>query len=87
MEKNSKPVRLFNDLLHVKSGLTAGRITCYDDSSGYLVEILTPCSTPIIYPTPPPPTPGVQWLSCNTCSGTSIGQGRLQNATCDVCTL
>jgi len=75
--------------MRIRSGLTAGRITCYDDSYGYLVEVLTPCSTPGPYPPnpSPPPTPGVQWLTCNSCSGTSIGQGRLQNATCDTCTL
>jgi hypothetical protein len=87
MKKKVKPDQGIFGVLHVRSGLKAGRIICYDDSPGYLVEILTPCSTPIIYPTPPPTTPGVQWLSCNSCSGTSIGQGRLQNAACDVCTL
>jgi len=87
MKQNVDPGKEISEVLHVRSGLKAGRITCYDDSSGSLVEILTPCSTPSTYPTPSPNTPGVQWLSCNSCSGTSIGQGRLQNAACDVCTL
>jgi hypothetical protein len=87
MKQIERPGQGIIEVMHIRSGLRAGRIICYDDSSGYLVEVLTPCSTPITYPTPPPSTPGVQWLSCNSCSGTSIGQGRLQSATCDICTL
>jgi hypothetical protein len=72
--------------LAIKSGITAGAIVCYDNSSGALVPVWTPCST--YYPTPTPPvqpTPGVQWLSCNTCSGTRLADGQLGNATCDIC--
>ena len=90
MEQGFELVQEKNGALHVRSGLRVGRIICYDDSPGYLIEVITPCSTPSPYPpypTPPPLTPGVQWLSCNSCTGTSIGQGRLQNAICDVCTL
>ncbi len=87
MMQNGKSGQNIDEVLHIRSGLRAGRITCYDDSSGYLVEVLTPCSTPSITPTPPPATPGVQWLYCDSCSGTSIGQGRLQNAVCDICNL
>jgi len=78
-----------NNAMRIRSGIRAGRIICYDDSYGYLVEVLTPCSTPGPYPPnpSPPPTPGVQWLTCNSCSGTSMGQGRLENATCDTCIL
>ena len=76
------------EVLHIRSGLRAGRIVCYDDSYGYFMEIMTPCSTPGPYPPmPPTPSPGVQWLSCNSCTGTSTGTGRMQNATCDLCTL
>ena len=87
MNKIVKPGQRIYGMVHVRSGLKAGRITCYDDTPGYLVEILTPCSTPSSYPISPPLTPGVQWLSCNSCSGTSIGLGRIENAACDVCML
>jgi hypothetical protein len=71
--------------LRVKSGLKSGAITCYDDSLGYLVPILTPCSTPGTVPPTTPPTPGVQWLSCQSCSGAKLANGDLQNAQCQVC--
>lgn len=73
--------------MRVKSGLKAGAITCYDNSSGYLIPIVTPCSTPGTYPpTPaPPPSPGVQWLSCQSCTGTRLSNGDLQDAVCEVC--
>jgi hypothetical protein len=72
--------------MRVKSGLKAGAITCYDDSSGYLVPVITPCSTPTYPPTPVPPTPsGVQWLSCQSCTGTRLSNGGLQDAVCEVC--
>lgn len=73
--------------MQVKTGLKAGAITCYDDSSGYLVPIITPCSTPTTYPpTPaPPPSSGVQWLNCQSCTGTRLSNGSLQDAVCEVC--
>ena len=89
MSRHKNLDRGYRWMLHIRSDLRAGRIICYDDSPGYLVEVLTPCSTPYPYPypTPPQPSSGVQWLSCNSCSGTSIGQGRLEDASCDVCIL
>jgi hypothetical protein len=75
--------------LRVKSGLKSGAIICYDDSNGYLMPVVTPCSTPGPYPpyTPPAPTPppGVQLLSCQSCTGTRLSNGDLQNAACEVC--
>lgn len=78
--------------LRVRSDVRAGAIVCYDNSSGYLVPVVTPCSTgsviyPPVYPdtTTPPPTPGVQWLNCQQCTGTNIGNGQLSPASCEVC--
>ena len=75
--------------LRVKSGLKSGAIVCYDNSSGYLMPVITPCSTPGTYPpvTPPSPVPpsGVQWLSCQSCTGTRLSNGDLQDAVCEVC--
>ena len=39
--------------MRVKTDLKAGAIICYDNSSGFLMPVVTPCSTP----TPLPPTP------------------------------
>jgi hypothetical protein len=71
--------------MRVKSGLKSGAITCYDDSLGYMVPIVTPCSTPTTVPPAPTPTPGVQWLSCQSCAGTKMANGDLQPARCEVC--
>ncbi len=80
--------------LHVRSGLRAGAIVCYDNSSGYLIPVITPCSTgQVVYPPVMPdpvgpvvdPTPGVQWLNCQQCTGSQVGAGRLANASCEVC--
>jgi len=70
--------------LTIRTGVSAGAIVCYENSSGSLVPVWTPCST--YYPQPPAtPTPGVQWLSCNSCMGTRLADGQLGNATCDIC--
>ena len=75
-----------NQVMRVKTDLKAGAIICYDNSSGFLVPVVTPCSTPTpLPPTPPPTTPGVQWLSCQSCSGTRLSNGDLQDAVCQVC--
>jgi hypothetical protein len=76
--------------LRVRSDVRAGAIVCYDNSSGYLVPVVTPCSTgsviyPPVYPTTPTETPGVQWLNCQQCTGTDIGGGQLSPARCQVC--
>jgi hypothetical protein len=71
--------------MSVKSGISAGAIVCFDNSSGVLIPVWTPCSTQTPTPTPVPPTPGVQWLRCDACSGTSLGNGQLQNASCNLC--
>ncbi len=80
--------------LRVRSDVRAGAIVCYDNSSGYLVPVVTACSTggviyPPVIPDPvvPPydPTPGVQWLNCQQCSGTRVGNGQLADAVCEVC--
>lgn len=72
--------------VRIKSDLKSGAITCYDDSSGYLVPILTPCSTPGAFPpAPTPPSPGVQWLNCRSCRGARLANGDLQDAVCEVC--
>lgn len=70
--------------LRLKSGLKAGAIVCFDNSSGFLVPVITPCSTPTPLP-PLPPAPGVQWLSCQSCAGTRLADGSLQDAVCEVC--
>jgi hypothetical protein len=82
-------VNLASHNLRVKSGIKAGAIVCYDDSNGYLMPVVTPCSTstsypPYVPPTPTPP-PGVQLLSCQSCTGTRLSNGDLQNAACEVC--
>jgi len=84
----NKPIIAINSL-RVKSGLKSGAIICYDDSNGYLMPVVTPCSTsttypPYVPPTPAPP-PGVQMLSCQSCTGTRLANGDLQNAVCTVC--
>ena len=72
--------------LKVKSGLKSGAIVCFDDSNGYLMPVVTPCSTSTTYPPPTPaPPPGVQLLSCQSCTGTKLSNGDLQNAACEVC--
>jgi len=72
--------------LVIKSGISAGAIVCYDNSLGTLMPVWTPCSTNYPSPSPAPsPTPGVQWLSCNACSGTRLADGGLGNASCDIC--
>lgn len=73
--------------LRLKSGLKAGAIVCFDNSSGFLVPVITPCSTPTpLPPSPvPPPAPGFQWLSCQSCAGTRLPDGSLQDAVCEVC--
>lgn len=76
-----------NQGMRVKTDLKAGAIVCYDNSSGFLMPVITPCSTPTtVPPSPaPPPAPGVQWLSCQSCSGTRLSNGDLQDAVCQVC--
>ena len=72
--------------LRVKSGIKSGAIVCFDDSNGYLMPVITPCSTSTTYPPPTPaPPPGVQMLSCQSCTGTRLSNGDLQNAACVVC--
>ena len=77
--------------LRVKSGVSAGAIVCYDNSSGVLMPVVTPCSTGGYYPPAPgvfPPVPNVpdtQWLDCRSCTGTSRGNGQLGPARCEVC--
>jgi len=70
--------------LAVRTGLQAGAIACFDDSNGYMTPVWTPCST-VTPPNPTPPNPNVQWLNCTSCLGTNLGNGRLSNATCEVC--
>ncbi len=74
--------------LQVRVGLRAGAVVCYDTSFGYLTPINTPCSTPDYFPPAPnpvPPDPNIQWLNCQQCSGTNMGNGRLAGAKCEVC--
>jgi hypothetical protein len=70
----------------VRSNLKAGRSVCYQEVGGVWYPIPDPT-----YPYPPAPTPaptpGVQWLNCQSCTGTKIGEGALQNAACEVCNL
>jgi hypothetical protein len=73
-------------VLRVRSGLKAGNIVCYQDQGGYLVPVNAPC-TPIDS-SPPPLSPGSgPWLNCQACTGTKVGQGRLKDVTCEVCSL
>mgnify|MGYP006996007834 FL=1 len=72
--------------LQVKSDLRAGAIVCFDNSSGYLMPVWTPCSTGYNpAPTPTPPNQGTQWLDCKSCRGTIVGPGQIQDASCQVC--
>jgi hypothetical protein len=72
--------------LPVKSGLQAGAIVCFDNSSGYLMPVWTPCSTGYNpAPTPPPSDQGTQWLDCKSCRGAIVGPGQIQDARCQVC--
>jgi len=74
--------------LHVRSGLKAGQapVVCYQYVNGawYPVSNVYP---PSPVPTPPPQPPSAQWLNCQSCTGTVVGNGQLQNATCEVCTM
>ena len=70
--------------LHIRSDLKAGAVLCYQDVNGYLV--------PLNYPYVPPeqnlpqlPAASGPWLTCNSCSGTHAGEGRLTDASCEVC--
>jgi hypothetical protein len=90
MENRARTVTGFTGL-KVKTGVTAGAIVCYDNSTGVLMPVVTPCSTPgyyppasVVYP-PPQPVSDVQWLECMSCTGTSIGTGQLSPAKCEVC--
>lgn len=80
-----------NSGLKVRSNLTAGAVVCYDNTNGYLTPVITPCSTwpdyyPDVNPFPPQPdTSGVQWLSCQQCTGTQLAKGQLSGARCEVC--
>ena len=73
--------------LRLRSDLKAGAIVCFENSSGFLVPVITPCSTPTPFPPAPvpPPNPSVQWLSCQSCTGTRLSNGNLQDAVCEVC--
>jgi hypothetical protein len=72
--------------LPVRSDLRAGRSVCYQEINGVWFPI---SDTGTITPPLPTPTPepGVQWLSCNSCSGTQINPGQLAPANCEVCYL
>ena len=76
-------------ILRVRSDLKAGNIMCYQDQGGFLVPINAPCSPVNGYTPPAPPTypDSGPWLSCNACTGTNVSSGRLQDATCEVCTM
>jgi hypothetical protein len=70
----------------IRSSLKAGRTMCYQEINGIWIPIVDPNNPPI--PTPPSPTPldpNIQWLSCQSCQGTSISDRALQNANCEVC--
>jgi len=70
----------------VRSNLKAGRSVCYQEIDGVWYPI-SDSSNPY-YPTPTPaPNPNVQWLSCQSCNGTKVREGVLENATCEVCYL
>jgi hypothetical protein len=77
--------------IRVRSDLRAGRSVCYEYIDGAWYPIYDPNNpiTPIPpLPNPvPPPTPGVQWLDCKSCTGTQNSDGTLSNVTCEVCYL
>ena len=73
-------------VLRVRSDLKAGNIVCFQDQSGYLVPVNAPCGPVDGNPPPLYPDSG-PWVNCNACTGTKIGTGRLQDVTCEVCSL
>ena len=81
IEKQS--ISRFRFGLHVRSELRAGRTLCYQEINGAWYPIIDPVYPPV--PTPITPNPNVQWLACQSCTGTSVGASQLQNATCEVC--
>jgi hypothetical protein len=70
--------------LRIRSNLRAGAVLCYQEVSGYLVPVNPPYYPPI-QPTPPNIPASGPWLTCQSCKGTSAGEGRLTDATCEVC--
>ena len=64
--------------IKIRSDIKAGRVVCVDVPDD---PIVPPTPTP---PFPPGPGP---WLNCQSCHGTKIAEGHLQNAKCEVCTL
>jgi hypothetical protein len=73
----------------VRSALKAGRSVCYQEVNGVWYPIYDPNNP--FPPTPvspnPAPEPGVQWLSCKSCTGTQVSPGQLATAKCEVCYL
>ena len=72
--------------LKIRSDLRAGRSICYEEINGVWYPIYDP-NNPTPVPPAPTPTPGVQWLSCQSCTGTQLAPGQLSNVTCEVCNL
>jgi len=70
--------------LRIRSGLKAGAVFCYQEVNGYLVPLTNPYFPPEQTLPPPSPASG-PWLTCKSCAGTHAGEGRLTDATCEVC--
>jgi hypothetical protein len=72
--------------LLLRSGVKAGQgqVVCYELVNGawFPVGSVVP---PRPAPTPQPPQSSVQWLTCQSCRGSSVGPGQLAKAVCEVC--
>jgi len=86
MENIDSPRSVFRSGISMRSNLKAGRTMCYQEINGIWYPIIDPNNPPSpTPPTPTPPDPNIQWLSCQSCQGTSISDRALQNASCEVC--
>jgi hypothetical protein len=71
--------------IKIRSDLKAGRTMCYQEINGIWYPIVDPNNPPAPTPPAPPPNPNVQWLSCQSCTGSAVSNYALQNASCEVC--
>jgi hypothetical protein len=72
--------------LTIRSGINSGRTICYQELNGIWYPISdSTYSLAGLPPMPPPATPGIQWLTCQSCQGYRASDRVLNDATCEVC--
>jgi hypothetical protein len=75
--------------LIVRTGFQAGQapVVCYQYVNGAWFQVGTPVPGPVPPMPTPPATGAVQWLECQSCTGTKSASGTLTNAKCEVCAM